>query len=278
MSHITINKNLDLSPLFSKPSNDLSLDEIMRPKKRGAPETTYSIQQKIKDQLQRNQKAREEETENNEQEEQPEMEVEQPEQPEQTEEKEEQNEEEDIEQIEKTRQDCLLQITQYITRVPHLLKGYAAKDLTAYIGLSLDQLEKELGVIEIVTTANLNPLNGRRMHNTLWKGLEYAILNASNGEAKINGFSERVKIPEEVKNVQQLLTDVVDLMDIRYFGRKSMPLPLIYLFVTGSCLIDFHNQNMDAITKRGETLVAASEAGKFVPLDLQEEAKAFLKK
>lgn len=274
MSHITINKNLDLSPLFSKPNQDLNFDDLTRPKKRKAPESTYSIQQQIRDQLYQNQKNREE---GQEQDEQPQMEVEPEEQEEPNPEpEEEQNEEEDAEQIEKQRQDCLLQITQYINRVPHLLKGYAAKELTSYFDLSLDKLEKEIGVIELVTVANLNPLNGRRMHNMLWKGAEYALVQ---GEMmKVNGIAERMKLPEEVKNVQQLLVDVVDLMDIRYFGRKTMPLPLIYLVVTANCVLEYHNQNVEAVEKRGETLVAASEAGKFVPLDLQEEAKAFLKK
>lgn len=273
MSHITINKNLDLSPLFSKPSEDLNIDDLTRSKKRKANETTFSIQQQIKDQLYKNQKNREEQQENEEVE-QPPMEEEHHEEPEPKDQ--DADDEEDAEQIEKQRQDCLLQITQYINRVPHLLKGYAAKELTSYFELSLDQLEKEIGVIELVTVANLNPLSGRRMHNMLWKGVEYALLQGD--MMKVNGISERMKLPEEVKNVQQLLVDVVDLMDIRYFGRKTMPLPLIYFAVSANCVVEYHNQNVAAVEKRGETLVAASEAGKFVPLDLQEEAKAFLKK
>lgn len=164
------------------------------------------------------------------------------------------------------------QIVKYQVRVPHLLKGYSQKEWSNYMIMSCLDLEREIKLIRMVTRANVNVMNGRRLHNMLWQGIEYAGLQA---KYQVPDIAQRIRLPENVRNLQEQMCDIVDLIDIEY-GPDSPNLLMMYCMNSFNFFMDFHHQNETAVKKRNETLVAAAEASKFIPPDLELEAHNLL--
>ncbi len=180
--------------------------------------------------------------------------------------------EEELQKIEDQRKKCIRAINKYRIRVPHLLAGHQLKDMNFYQQMSLKDLQDEIEIIQMTTRSNTVPNTGRKMHNVLWEGIEWAGVKA---KYNVIGISEIPRLDESPRNLKERMADIVDLIDIEY-GPDAPNLLMIYAMQSFNIFTEYHKQKTQAMEKRGESSVDMSEASKLIPMDLQDEAARLL--
>ncbi len=253
---IYINRlGVDLSDLYENEENEVpTLDSNSRRRKPGPVEQEKRRQKQEPDP-----------------EDDEEQQLEDEENPQEKEEKEELSEEE-LQKIENERKKCIRAINKYRIRVPHLLVGHQLKEMSIYQQMSLKDLQDEIEIIQMTTRSNTIPNVGRKGHNVLWQGIEWAGIKA---KYNVVGISEIPKLDESPRNLKEQMADIVDLIDIEY-GPDAPNLWMVYIMQSINIFTNYHKQKTEAMEKRGESAVEMSEASKLIPMDLQDEALRLL--